>query len=136
MSIFKTYLIEKNRELLESPSLVLANQARFTYAESDNIQDMLRFYVKDRGLDLNTIYDVLADACITFESLSYKGDNESNHEDLVEVGYILGLLHSQHKGRIYGITFQKSRFYFIGVEADIFATLKTELNKAVFNKNK
>lgn len=134
MSKFKNYLVEKNRELLESPTIAISN-ARFTYAESDDIQEMLRFYTKEKGLDASLIYDKLADLCITFESLSYKQDNSSNHEDLVEVGYLLGLLHSAHKGSIFGITFEKTRFYFIGVENEIYTVLKTNLNKLLF-KNK
>lgn len=127
MASMKSYLIEKNLDILSSTHL--ETMARFTYSESDSLQELLRKYKNEKKFPSSKIINVLTDSCLTFESISYKTDSYSNHEDLIEVGYILGLLHSRHRGQIIGVEFDKMRFYFIGVEADVFAHLKSELNK-------
>lgn len=130
MSDFKSYLIEKNKKLLDEIVTIQTN-ARFSYDESDLISDMIKFYISDRHVDPNIIHEVLEATCITFESLKYKNDNESNHEDLVEIGYILGILHSSHAGKIYGITFERIRYYYIGVENDIATILRNKISKTL-----
>lgn len=98
-------------------SLSFDRNAYFTYRESSMLDD---YIVGMSGrIKKNIIRNVLVDLSITFESLIFEKDNESNHEDLIEVGYLLGLLHATNKGCIYATEFADIRYYFVGVESDI-----------------
>lgn len=120
MSNFKTYLIKKNQETLKS--LSFDRNAFFRYKESETINEMISSLT--HRIKKNKIRDALVESSVAFESIDYFNDSESNHEDLIETGYLLGLLHATHKGCIYSVEFERIRFYYIGMESDIIMDLR------------
>jgi len=128
---FKEYKAEKLGELLEHDSNEFAN-VRFKFSESDKIQEILKYFVKDKGIDGRKIHNILQDSAVTFEDISYgDSNNASLHEDILDSGYVLGYVHAKRPGRIFAVDFEKTRYFYIGVESDIIQHLKTELNKTI-----
>ena len=125
MSQVKEYLIQKNIEILSR--LGLEKETFFKYNESDALNDLL-FDFKKRVPE-KVMFNTLVDLSITFEHLRYSKDHESNHEDLIETGYLLGLIHATHKGCIYSVEFSKTRFYFVGYENDILLSIRNSLKQ-------
>lgn len=124
---FKEYQKEKVNQLLERVSG--DTNIRFKFIESENIDDLIKYYVKEKAIDPRKVHTVLQDSCLTFDSLDYsEKNNESLHEDLIESGYILGRINEKHPGAILGITFDGTRYFYIGVVADISTHLKKKLN--------
>jgi uncharacterized protein with ParB-like and HNH nuclease domain len=123
MSQVKEYLIQKNIEILSR----LEKDTFFKYNESDALDNLL-FEFKKR-IPEKILFNVLVDLSITFEHLRYSKDHESNHEDLIEAGYLLGLIHATHKGCIYSVEFSKTRFYFVGYENDILLSIRNSLKQ-------
>jgi len=128
---FKEYKAEKMGELLEHDRNEFAN-VRFKFSESDKIQEILKYFVKDKGIDGRKIHNILQDSAVTFEDISYgDSNNASLHEDILDSGYVLGYVHTKRPGRIFAVDFEKTRYFYIGVESDIIQHLKTELNKTI-----
>ena len=128
---FKEYKAEKLGELLEHDSNEFAN-VRFKFSESDKIQEILKYFVKDKGTDSRKIHNILQDSAVTFEDISYgDSNNASLHEDILDSGYVLGYVHAKRPGRIFAVDFENTRYFYIGVESDIIQHLKTELNKTI-----
>jgi hypothetical protein len=123
MSKFKNYLVQKNIETLEK--FQFDKNAYFGYKESEQLTELINCSIG--RFKKNKIRDVLVDLSITFESLCYQDDTESNHEDLIEVGYILGLFHATHRGCIYSVEYDNIRFYFVGMESQIVSDIRDEL---------
>lgn len=127
MSVFKSFLIQKQKKLMESSDYA---DLHFKFHESDTIEENLKIYAKDRNVDVNVITKELEDTCIIFDSLDYSEKNGySLHEDLIDCGYVLGYIHSKTPGKIFGIKFDGVRYFYIGNETDILKTIKDRLNK-------
>ena len=125
MSQFKEYLVRKNIDVITSISSY--SNAFFTFNTSEEIQNLIDlFSTKISGA---YIRNVLVDTSLVFEDLKYKNDSYSNHEDLIEAGYILGLIHASHHGAIYSVTHQFIRYFFVGVESDICIELRSKFKK-------
>lgn len=127
MSQVKDYLIKKNVEILSK--IGYEKDMFFRYNESDSLNDLLSDF-RNR-IPERIMFNVLLDNSITFEYLKCGKDSQSNHEDLIEAGYLLGLIHATHKGCIYALEFSKTRFYFIGYENDILISLRNSF-KSVY----
>lgn len=126
MTKFKNYLVKKNIDSLTA--LSFDRNAYFTYRESSMLDELI---IGMTGrIKKNTIRNVLVDLSLTFESLLYGNDCESNHEDLIEVGYILGLLHATNKGCVYATEHMDIRYYFVGVESDIVCDIRDSIRIA------
>lgn len=125
---FELFKLSKQQQISESA--VKVDNIRFKYEESSQIQELIRYFKKEKGMDDRTISNVLIDNSLILEELTFKNDSPTNHEDLLDAGYVLGYLHAKHPGRIFGITYDKMRYYFIGVETDIYTNLKTQFNKS------
>lgn len=126
-NMFSYFIAEKKRELLEGK--IDTGSLRFQYGESRKTQELLNYYKKEKGVDSKAITEILSDNCIIFEDLHYGSDNESNHEDLIDAGYVLGFIHAKNPGRIVALDHDKFRYYFIGDESDIYTNIKVEMNK-------
>lgn len=126
MTKFKNYLVKKNIDSLTA--LSFDRNAYFTYRESSMLDELI---IGMTGrIKKNTIRNVLVDLSISFESLLYEKDNDSNHEDLIEVGYLLGLLHATNKGCVYATEFADIRYYFVGVESDIVSDVRDAIRNS------
>jgi len=123
-------LFKLSRQQQISESAIKVEGIRFKYEESSQIQELIRYFKKEKGMDDQTIANVLTDNSLILEELSYKNDSPTNHEDLLDAGFVLGYLHAKHPGRIFGVVHDKIRYYFIGVETDIYTNIKIQLNKA------
>lgn len=124
---FKEYQKQKVNELLEYSTDY--SKIRFKYNESEAIDDILKYYLKEKGIDPRRIHKTLQESCLTFDDLNYsEPNNESLHEDLLDSGYLLGRINEKHPGSVLGIEFDKVRYFFIGVVADISTHIKKELN--------
>lgn len=120
---FKEFKKEKTSQLLE-----LANdftELKFEFSDSDTVQDTLKYFVKEKGLDARVIHKILQDCSIAFLT------PDDDKEDIMDVGYVVGYINAKRPGRIFKIDFEKYNYFFIGVEADIIQKLKTELNKKI-----
>jgi hypothetical protein len=129
MTKFKNYLVQKNIDTLTN--LQFDKNAYFRYKDSDAISEFIECCIG--RYKKTVIRDILVDLSVTFESLCYQNDSESNHEDLLEVGYLLGLLHATHKGCVYAVEYDSIRFYFVGMETDIVSDIRSEFKKLVKN---
>ena len=126
MTKFKNYLVKKNIDSLTA--LSFDRNAYFTYRESSMLDELI---IGMTGrIKKNTIRNVLVDLSISFESLLYEKDSNSNHEDLIEVGYLLGLLHATNKGCVYATEFADIRYYFVGVESDIVSDVRDAIRNS------
>lgn len=124
---FKEYQKQKVNELLEHT--MNYSKIRFKFIESETIDDILKYYLKEKGMDPRKIHKTLQESCLTFDDLNYsEPNNESLHEDLMESGYLLGRINEKHPGAILGVEFDGIRYFFIGVIGDISTHIKKELN--------
>ena len=127
MSMLKSFVKDKQKTLMENSDY---SKLTFQYVESDTIQDNLKIYAKERNIDPNIITEQLEESCVTFEALDYSDKNGSSlHEDLIDSGYVLGYVHAKTPGKIFGVVFDKVRYYYIGNESDILKVIKDRLNK-------
>ena len=122
MDEFKKFLKDKRKNLMENVNEM--NNLRFTFSESDTIDDILKYYLKEKGLDPRKINTVLQDICLTYDDYSL-----NDHEELLDSGYILGYVHFKYGGKIFGIEFDKKRYFFIGNESEIAQYIRIGLNK-------
>jgi hypothetical protein len=120
---FKEFKKEKTNELLESNNEF--SKIRFTFSTSDTIQEILKYFVKDKGIDVRSIHKVLQDTSIAFTN------KDDDKEDFLDVGYVLGYVSAKRPGTLFVVDLEKTRYYYIGVEADIIQKLKTEIGKLV-----
>lgn len=109
-------------------STLVNNNYFFNYVESEEIYELLELYSK-RGLRRRTIHELLGQHCVIFESLIYNKDSESNHEDLIDAGYVLGRVQGQCGGNIIAIIVDNFKYFFVGLENEIFAHLKHTFKK-------
>lgn len=122
MSMFKSFIKGKQKNLMENSDY---SNLIFKYSESDTIEDVLRIYAKEKGVDTNVIKEQLEESCVTFETIGHM-----DSEDLLDSGYVLGYVHTKTPAsKIFGIVFNKVRYFYIGNETDILKTIKDRLNK-------
>lgn len=126
--MFKNYLKEKRESLLEFDSSQY-NNLMFKYSTSDTIDETLKYYLKDKGIDNRKVHQILQDA-----SLTYDDSTLNDHEDILDAGYVLGYIQAKQGGKIIGVLFDKKTYFFIGLEQEIVSVLRQELNKVVLNK--
>jgi hypothetical protein len=120
---FKEFKRERTNKLLESVNEY--SNLKFEYSVSDTIQDILKYYVKDKGIQDKVIHNILQDSCMSFIT------PHSDAEDILDAGYILGYVKAKTPGRIFCITFEKYEYYFVGVESDIIQHLRSEFAKEI-----
>lgn len=126
--MFKDYLKEKRTSLLEN-DMSQFNNLMFKFSTSDTIDETLKYYLKDKGIDTRKVHQILQDA-----SLTYDDSKLNDHEDILDAGYVLGYIQAKHGGKIIGVTFDKKTYFFIGLEQEIVKVLRQELNKEVIAK--
>lgn len=100
----------------------------FNYIVSDKIQELIELYL-EKGYKKRRIHDVLVDSCIIFESLYYNKDSESNHEDLLDAGYVLGRVQAQEGGCIVVVQLDSFRYFYVGCEEEIFQYIKEKMKR-------
>jgi len=128
MDSFKAYKKEKVNELLEHTNDY--SKLRFKFEDSKMIDELLSYYVKDKGIDPRSVNKILQESSIAFDDLNYSDKNSASlHEDLIDVGYVIGYISAKTPGRLIGVDFDKFRYFYIGVESDIVRHLKLELNQ-------
>ena len=98
----------------------------FSYFVSEKIQELLDIYL-ERGFRKRKIHDILVESSIIFESLYYNKDSESNHEDLLDCGYVLGMVQAKEGGSIVAIQLDTFRYFYVGCEEEIFQYIKQKL---------
>lgn len=126
--MFKDYLKEKRTSLLEYDSSQFKN-LMFKYSTSDTIDETLKYYLKDKGIDTRKVHQILQEA-----SLTYDDSTLNDHEDILDAGYVLGYIQAKQGGKIIGVLFDKKTYFFIGLEQEIVKVLRQELNKEVLAK--
>ncbi len=124
MNNFKSFLKEKRTDLFESSENL--KNLRFSFSESDTIDDILNYYLKDKGIDPRKVHTTLQDISLTYDDFSL-----NDHEELLDSGYVLGYLHSKYGGKIYGVEFDKKRYFFMGKEQEITQRIRQELNEKI-----
>ena len=125
-------MYEKVNELLSTTKL--ADAISFKYNKSEEIQEIISYFLNDKKMPLQIICAVLADSSVILEDLDYRNDSRSNHEDLLEAGYILGYMSCKYPGNILAIDCNKMRYYYIGSARDISVYLRNELNKKLIEQ--
>lgn len=110
-------------------STLVNNNYFFNYIESEEIYELLQLF-SDRGMKRRKIHDILGNTCVIFESLIYNKDTESNHEDLLDAGYVLGRAVGANGGSIIAVQVDNFRYFYVGSEQEIFTHLKHNFKKA------
>jgi uncharacterized protein (UPF0297 family) len=126
--MFKEYLKEKRIGLLEN-DMGEFNNLMFKFSTSDVIDETLKYYLKDKGIDTRKVHQILQDI-----SLTYDDSTLNDHEDILDSGYVLGYIQAKHGGKVIGVIFDKKTYFFIGLEQEIVKVLRQELNKELLAK--
>lgn len=125
--MFKQFLKDKRQNLSENEDF---SKIRFNYYESENVEDLLKIYAKDKNVDTDVISKALEEICVIFDSMDYSEKNSASlHEDLIDCGFVLGYVASKIPGKIFGIKFDGVRYFFVGNEKEISDKIKSSLNK-------
>ena len=125
--MFKEFLKDKRQNLSENEDY---SKIRFNYYESENVEDLLKIYAKEKNIDTDVISKTLEEICVIFDSMDYSEKNSASlHEDLIDCGYVLGYVSAKIPGKIFGIKFDGVRYFFIGNEKEISDKIKSSLNK-------
>lgn len=122
---FKQFINEKRVSLMENANEF--SKLKFQYLESDDIKETINYYLKTKGVDPKVINNILLDSCLGYDEFS-----DNDHEDLITTGYILGYIQAKIGNKIYGVTFDGKRYFYIGYEKEILNVIRTELNKVSY----
>lgn len=125
--MFKQFLKDRRMNLSENEDF---SKIRFSYYESENLEDLLKIYAKDKNVDTDVISKNLEEICVIFDTMDYSEKNSGSlHEDLIDCGYVLGYVSAKIPGKIFGIKFDGVRYFFVGNEKEISEKIKSSLNK-------
>ncbi len=121
--MFKSFIKEKRQSLMESNNGDFS-KLKFEYSESDTIEDILKYYLKEKGIDPRKVHTVLQDIAVTYDDFGLH-----DHEELLDSGYVLGFIHAKMGGKIFGIEYDKKRYFFMGNESEISHQIRIALNQ-------
>ena len=80
--MFKQFLKDRRMNLSENEDF---SKIRFSYYESENLEDLLKIYAKDKNVDTNVISKNLEEICVIFDTMDYSEKNSGSlHEDLID----------------------------------------------------
>ena len=127
--MFKEFLKEKRMNLMEAYKSDDFKDLYLKYSESDTIDETLKYYMKEKGMDVRKVNNILQDNSLVYDDFSL-----NDHEDLLDAGYILGHVQAKMGGKIIGVLFDKKRYYFIGNESEIVHALRQKLNNELIAK--
>ena len=108
-------------------TLKVNNNYFFQYQICESLFETIEHYKIKIGR--KRVSKVLSDHSVIFESLVYGKDSDSNHEDLIDAGYVLGRVQAEVGGIVLAVPFEGFRYFYVGQEHDLCVELKHQLKK-------